>query len=52
MIWLVLVVEILNYYLEWFNVYNWVIIDLIIYDVGGIIELDVKFVIKVNSFVD
>lgn len=46
MIW----VEKLKYYLEWFNVYNKVEVILIMYDVGGLIELDFLLVEKMEKF--
>lgn len=44
MVWVVLLVEKVDYYFEWLNVWNWVDIFLIMYDVGGLLIWDVELV--------
>lgn len=44
-------VEEMNYYFEWFNVYNNVEVMFIMYDVGGFLEFDVVLVIFMDESV-
>lgn len=48
MSWVVVKVEQMDYYFEWFNVWNKVDVMLVMYDVGGVIEFDLILV----SFMD
>lgn len=47
----VIKVQEMNYYLEWFNVYNCVDVMLLIYDVDGFIECDIEFVCFIDGVV-